>query len=118
MRATCKKRANLARRQRVVRTRIFLMALSLALGASAIGETCGLGVQCSSEAKVSLERNGPQGTIAEDRPAVGQAGSPTGPQDSGNAHSPSSNPKGDRQSVAGHPAKRQNVKIYPNEEGN
>src|ERR1039457_6096506 len=41
MRAICKKRANLARRQRVVRTRIFLMALSLALGGCGWG---GLGL--------------------------------------------------------------------------
>jgi hypothetical protein len=69
MRATCKKRANTARRRRGVRNRIFLTVLSLALGACAVGETCWLGAQCSSEAKASLERNGPQGTIAEDRPA-------------------------------------------------
>jgi hypothetical protein len=68
------KRAKSARRRRGVRSRIFLTALSLALGAWAIRETCWLGAQCSSEAKASVERNGPQGTIAEDRPAVGQAG--------------------------------------------
>ena len=40
----------------------------LVLGVSAIRETCELGAQCSSEAKVSIERNGPNGTFAGDRP--------------------------------------------------
>jgi len=38
------------------------------LGVSAIRETCELGAQCSGEAKVSIERNGPNGTFAGDRP--------------------------------------------------
>jgi hypothetical protein len=42
--------------------------LTLALGVSAIRATCELGAQCSGEAKVSIERNGPNGTIAGDRP--------------------------------------------------
>ena len=42
MRATGKKRANLARRQRGSR-KVFLMTVSLALGALAIGGTCELG---------------------------------------------------------------------------
>src|ERR1039458_9309550 len=41
---------------------------SLVLGFSAIRETCELGAQCSGEAKVSIERNGPNGTFAGDRP--------------------------------------------------
>ena len=64
---TRKTRANLARRQRGSR-KVFLMTLSLALGALAIGGTCELGAQCSGEAKVSVERYGPNGSIAEDRP--------------------------------------------------
>ena len=38
------------------------------LGVWAIRATCELGAQCSGEAKVSIERNGPKGTIAGDRP--------------------------------------------------
>jgi hypothetical protein len=49
MRATRKKRANLARRQRGSR-KVFLMTLSLALGALAIGGTCELGAQSEAEA--------------------------------------------------------------------
>ena len=45
MRAIREKRANLARRQRGSR-KVFLMTLSLALGALAIGGTCELGAQC------------------------------------------------------------------------
>jgi RNA-directed DNA polymerase len=37
------------------------------LGVSAIGATWELGAQCSGEAKVSIERNGPNGTFAENR---------------------------------------------------
>jgi hypothetical protein len=46
--------------------------MSLALGAWTVRETCWLGAQCSSEAKASVERNGPQGTIAEDRPGLSE----------------------------------------------
>jgi hypothetical protein len=38
------------------------------LSVSAIRETCELGAQCSGEAKVSIERNGPNGSFAGDRP--------------------------------------------------
>ena len=38
------------------------------LGVSAIRVTWELGAQCSGEAKVSIERNGPKGTFAGDRP--------------------------------------------------
>jgi hypothetical protein len=38
------------------------------LGVSAIRATWQLGAQCSGEAKVSIERNGPNGTFAGDRP--------------------------------------------------
>jgi hypothetical protein len=38
------------------------------LGVWAIRETCELGAQCSGEAKVSIERNGLNGTDAGDRP--------------------------------------------------
>src|SRR5258706_109174 len=41
--------------------------MTLVLGVSAIRETCELGAQCSGEAKVSIERNGPNGTFAGDR---------------------------------------------------
>jgi hypothetical protein len=44
------------------------LALPLVLGVSAIRATCQLGTQCSGEAKVSLERNGPNGSFAWDRP--------------------------------------------------
>jgi len=60
------KRANLARRRRGGR-KVVLLALTLVLGVSAIRETCELGAQCSGEAKVSIERNGPNGTFAGDR---------------------------------------------------
>jgi hypothetical protein len=60
------KRANSARRRRVGLKSI-LMALTLVLGVSAIRATCELGAQCSGEAKVSIERNGPNGSIAGDR---------------------------------------------------
>jgi len=36
------------------------------LGVWAIRATCELGAQCSGEAKVSIERNGPNGTFAGD----------------------------------------------------
>ena len=42
--------------------------MTLVLGVSAIRETWELGAQCSGEAKVSIERNGPNGTFAGDRP--------------------------------------------------
>jgi uncharacterized membrane protein YphA (DoxX/SURF4 family) len=67
MRISCKKRANVARRQRAGR-KALLLALTLVLGVSAIRETWQLGAQCSGEAKVSIERNGPNGTFAGDRP--------------------------------------------------
>ena len=38
------------------------------LGVWAIRATWELGAQCSGEAKVSIERNGPNGTFAGDRP--------------------------------------------------
>jgi hypothetical protein len=38
------------------------------LGGPAIRETWELAAQCSGEAKVSIERNGPNGTFAGDRP--------------------------------------------------
>ena len=60
------KRANSARQQRAGR-KAFLLTLTLVLGVSAIRETCELGAQCSGEAKVSIERNGPNGTFAGDR---------------------------------------------------
>jgi hypothetical protein len=60
------KRANSARRQRAGR-KALLLAMTLVLGVSAIRETCELGAQCSGEAKVSIERNGPNGTFAGDR---------------------------------------------------
>ncbi len=59
------KRANLARVQHRSR-KASLMILPLALSAWAIGATCELGADCSGEAKVSIERNGPNGTFAED----------------------------------------------------
>jgi hypothetical protein len=40
------------------------------LGVSAIRATWQLGAQCSGEAKVSIERNGPNGTFAGDRRTV------------------------------------------------
>jgi len=43
------------------------MSMTLVLGVSAIRETWELGAQCSGEAKVSIERNGPNGTFAGDR---------------------------------------------------
>ena len=58
------KRANSARRRQGSR-KASLLILPLALGALAIGETWQLGAQCSGEAKVSVERNGPNGTFAE-----------------------------------------------------
>ena len=64
-------RANLARRQRGSR-KVFLMTLSLALGALAIGGNLRAGAQCSGEAKVSVERYGPNCSIAEDSPAIGR----------------------------------------------
>jgi hypothetical protein len=67
------KRAKLARPQRRGR-RALAVALTLALGVSAIRANCELGAQCSGEAKVSIERNGPNGTIAGDRTAVGRVG--------------------------------------------
>ena len=60
------KRANAARAQWLGR-KALLLALTLVLGVWAIRETCELGAQCSGEAKVSIERNGPKGTIAGDR---------------------------------------------------
>jgi hypothetical protein len=60
------KRANSARRQWASR-KALLLAMTLVLGVSAIRETCALGAQCSGEAKVSIERNGPNGTFAGDR---------------------------------------------------
>jgi hypothetical protein len=42
--------------------------MTLVLGVSAIRETWQLGARCSGEAKVSIERNGPNGTFAGDRP--------------------------------------------------
>jgi len=60
------KRAKLARLQRGGRKAI-LRVLTLVLCVSAIRETCELGAQCSGEAKVSIERNGPNGTFAGDR---------------------------------------------------
>ena len=42
--------------------------MTLVLGVSAIRETWELGAQCSGEAKVSIERKGPKGTSAGDRP--------------------------------------------------
>ena len=39
------------------------------LGVSAIRATCQLGTQCSGEAKVSIERNGPNGSFAGERTA-------------------------------------------------
>ena len=47
-----------------------LIALTLVLGVSAIRGTWELGAQCSVEAKVSIERNGPNGTFAGDRSYV------------------------------------------------
>jgi hypothetical protein len=66
MRTAGKKRANSARR-RPADLKSVLMALTLVLGVSAIRATCELGAQCSGEAKVSIERNGPNGSIAGDR---------------------------------------------------
>ncbi len=66
MRTSSKKRAKLARLQRGGRKAI-LRVLTLVLCVSAIRETCELGAQCSGEAKVSIERNGPNGTFAGDR---------------------------------------------------
>jgi hypothetical protein len=60
------RRANGARRRKTRRKAIFL-ALTFVLGVSAISATCQLGTQCSGEAKVSLERNGPHGSFAWDR---------------------------------------------------
>jgi hypothetical protein len=60
------KRATSARRQPTSR-KAFLLALTLVLGVSAIRVTWELGAQCSGEAKVSIERNGPKGTFAGDR---------------------------------------------------
>ena len=60
------KRANSARAQWLGRKTLPL-ALTLVLGVWAIRATCELGAQCSGEAKVSIERNGPKGTIAGDR---------------------------------------------------
>jgi hypothetical protein len=61
------KRANSARRQWAGR-KVLLVALTLVLGVWVNRETCKLGVQCSGEAKASIERNGPNGTFAGDRP--------------------------------------------------
>ena len=66
MRTAGKKRANSARR-RPADLKSVLMALTLVFGVSAIRATCELGAQCSGGAKVSIERNGPNGSIAGDR---------------------------------------------------
>ncbi len=47
---------------------LYVEALTLVLGVSAIRETWERGAQCNGEAKVSIERNGPKGTFAGDRP--------------------------------------------------
>ena len=60
------KRAHLARR-RLAGRKAFLLVLTLVLGVSAIRATCELGAQCSGEAKVSIERNGPKGSFAGHR---------------------------------------------------
>jgi hypothetical protein len=66
MRTAGKKRANSTRR-RPADLNSVLMALTLVFGVSAIRATCELGAQCSGGAKVSIERNGPNGSIAGDR---------------------------------------------------
>jgi xanthine/CO dehydrogenase XdhC/CoxF family maturation factor len=63
MRITCKKRANWARARQAIR-KAFLFGIPLVLGVSAIRETWKLGAQCNGEAKVTLERIGPNGTFA------------------------------------------------------
>ena len=63
MRATRKKRAHSARRRRAALP-AFLVTLPLVLGAWAIRETCELGAHCTGVAKVSIERNGLNGTDA------------------------------------------------------
>jgi hypothetical protein len=47
---------------------VYVWVLTLVFGVSAIRETWKLGAQCNGEAKVSIERNGPNGTFAGDRP--------------------------------------------------
>ena len=47
---------------------LYLVPLTLALGVSAISASWEAGAQCSGVAKVSIERNGPYGTFAGDRP--------------------------------------------------
>jgi len=59
------KRANSARGH-WSRRKVTLATFTLALSAWAIGGTWEHGAQCSGEAKVSIERNGPHGTFAED----------------------------------------------------
>jgi hypothetical protein len=65
MRATSK-RAIWARWNRGNR-KVVLMILTLVLGVTAIGGSWESGAQCSGEAQVSIERNGPNGTFAGDR---------------------------------------------------
>ena len=60
--------------------RLSLLALTLVLGVSAIRVTWELGAQCSGEAKVSIERNGPKGpSLGTDKMSDG-SGVPTGPK--------------------------------------
>jgi len=49
-------------------------AVTLACGVSAIRATWQLGAQCNGEAKVSIERNGPNGTFAGEEQSVGRVG--------------------------------------------
>ena len=60
------KRAGSARRQRPGGS-LLLLALTLVLSVWASRAACAFGAQCSGEAKVSIERNGPFGTFAGDR---------------------------------------------------
>ena len=50
--------------------RACLLSLTLAFGVSAIRATWQLGAQCNGEAKVSIERNGPNGTFAGEEQSV------------------------------------------------
>ncbi len=64
---TTQKRADSARRRRLGRLAVLLTELTLAWVVLAPGYTGELSAPCGVEAKVSIERIGPQGTSAEDR---------------------------------------------------
>ena len=64
------KRAKFAR-CRYLDINVYLLTLSLAIGAVPVRVTLSGRAECSGEAQVSIERNGPHGSIAGHRAVVG-----------------------------------------------